>query len=242
MGEEGQANYHLTLREWPQSERPRERLIEHGPAFLSNAELLAIVLRTGMAGRTALSMAENLLAAFDGLAGVRGATITELVERQPGLGPAKAAQLKAALELGHRLAVVDQPPLHVGGAEDVAGLLMLVMAELEQEQLRVVLLNTKHDLIGTRVVYTGGLRTAVVRAGEVFREPIRQNASAIILAHNHPSGDPTPSPEDVNLTYRLVQLGKELDIDVIDHLIIGRGRWVSLRSKGLGFGNGRKSA
>ncbi|HVA23767.1 MAG TPA: DNA repair protein RadC [Chloroflexota bacterium] len=240
MGEEGQAAYHLTLREWPLSERPRERLIAHGPAYLSNAELLAIVLRTGMAGRTALSVAENLLARFGGLTGVRRATITELVDRQPGLGPAKAAQLKAALELGHRLSVVDQQPLHVGGADDVAGLLMLQMAELEQEQLRLVLLNTKNDVIGWPVVYTGGLRTTVVRGGEVFREAIRENASAIILAHNHPSGDPTPSPEDVRLTHQLVQLGKELDIDVIDHLIIGRGRWVSLRSKGLGFGNGRK--
>jgi len=239
MGEDGQAGYHLTLREWPQSERPRERLIEHGPAYLSNAELLAIVLRTGMAGRTALSVAENLLAAFGGLAGVRRATITELVQRQPGLGPAKAAQLKAALELGHRLSVAEQQPLHVGGAEDVAGLLMLQMAELEQEQLRLVLLNTKHDVIGWPVIFTGGLRTSIVRGGEVFREPIRENAAAIILVHNHPSGDPTPSPEDVKLTYQLVQLGKELDIDVIDHLIIGRGRWVSLRSKGLGFSKGR---
>ena len=236
MGEDTPANYHLTLREWPTSERPRERLIEHGPAYLSNAELLAIVLRTGMAGRTALSLAEALLAVFDGLPGVRRATVGELVDRQPGLGPAKAAQLKAALELGYRLSLVDQQPLHVNGADDVAGLLQLLMSDLEQEQLRVVLLNTKHDFIAAPVIYTGGLRTTVVRAGEVFREPIRQNASGIILAHNHPSGDPTPSPEDVQLTYRLVQLGKELDIDVVDHLIIGKGRWVSLRSKGLGWG------
>ncbi|HLQ34075.1 MAG TPA: DNA repair protein RadC [Chloroflexota bacterium] len=240
MGDETAANYHLTLREWPESERPRERLIAHGPSYLSNAELLAIVLRTGTAGKTVLSMAENLLAGQGGLAGLRRASVQELVARQLGLGPAKAAQLKAALELGHRLSVADQQPLHVGGAEDVAGLLMLQMADLEQEQLRLVLLNAKNDVISWPVVYTGGLRTAVVRAGEVFKEPIRQNASAIIVVHNHPSGDPTPSPEDVNLTHQLVQLGKQLDIDVIDHLIIGRGRWVSLRSKGLGFPNGRK--
>jgi DNA repair protein RadC len=224
MGDETAANYHLTLREWPESERPRERLIAHGPSYLSNAELLAIVLRTGTAGKTVLSMAENLLAGQGGLAGLRRASVQELVARQLGLGPAKA----------------DQQPLHVGGAEDVAGLLMLQMADLEQEQLRLVLLNAKNDVISWPVVYTGGLRTAVVRAGEVFKEPIRQNASAIIVVHNHPSGDPTPSPEDVNLTHQLVQLGKQLDIDVIDHLIIGRGRWVSLRSKGLGFPNGRK--
>jgi DNA repair protein RadC len=238
MGEAGEAGYHLTLREWPESERPRERLIEHGPAYLSNAELLAIVLRTGVQGRTALALAEMLLAAFGGLPGLRTASIPELTRGRIGLGPAKAAQLKAALELGHRLSAADQQPLRVGGADDVAGLLMVLMSELEQEQMRLVLLNTKYDMIASPVVYTGGLRTAIVRAGEVFREPIRQNASAMIVAHNHPSGDPTPSPEDVRLTYKLVQLGKELDIDVLDHLVIGRGRWVSLRSKGLGF-NGK---
>jgi DNA repair protein RadC len=237
MSDRGQADYHLTLREWPESERPRERLIAHGPAYLSNAELLAIILRTGIAGKTVLAVAENLLAGFGGLPGLRRAGVAELVAGQTGLGPAKAAQLKAALELGHRLTVMDSQPLHVNGAEDVAGLLMLQMAELEQEQLRLVLLNTKNDVIGWPVVYTGGLRTAVVRAGEVFKEPIRHNASGMIVVHNHPSGDPTPSPEDVHLTHRLVQLGRELDVDVVDHLIIGRGRWVSLRSKGLGFGN-----
>ncbi|HEX6512006.1 MAG TPA: JAB domain-containing protein, partial [Chloroflexota bacterium] len=108
-------------------------------------------------------------------------------------------------------------------------------ADLEQEQLRLVLLDAKNNVLGWPVVYSGGLRTAVVRVAEVFREPIRANASSMIVAHNHPSGDPTPSPEDVSLTHQLVTLGKQLDIEVIDHLIIGRGRWVSLRSKGLGF-------
>src|SRR5712691_1197031 len=176
MGDETAANYHLTLREWPESERPRERLIAHGPAYLSNAELLAIVLRTGLAGKTVLSVAENLLAGMGGLAGLRRASVKELVDHQPGLGPAKAAQLKAALELGHRLSVSDQQPLRVSAAEDVAGLLMLHMADLEQEQLRLVLLNAKNDMIGSPIVYTGGLRTALVRAGEVFKEPIRHNA------------------------------------------------------------------
>jgi DNA repair protein RadC len=235
MGEPAQAEQHLTLRDWPESERPRERLIAHGPGQLSNAELLAVVLRTGVSGKTVLSLAENLLAGFGGLPGLRRASVQELVERQPGLGPAKAAQLKAALELGHRLSVLAEQLPRIQQPEDVAGLLMLHMADLEQEQLRLVLLNTRHDIIGWPVVYSGGLRTAIVRPAEVFREPIRQNASAIILAHNHPSGDPTPSPEDVNLTFQVAQLGKQLDIEVLDHLVIGRGRWVSLRSKGLGF-------
>jgi DNA repair protein RadC len=231
--------YHLTLKDWPVSERPRERLLTSGPAYLSNAELLAIVLRTGVRGRTVLSLAENLLAAFGGLSGLRRASVQELTAGRAGLGPAKVAQLKAALELGHRLSMADQAPIHISGAEDVAGVLMLQMGDLEQEQLRLVLLNTKHDVIGWPVIYTGGLRTAVVRVADVFREPIRSAAAAIIVVHNHPSGDPTPSPDDVRLTHELVQLGKQLDIEVIDHLVIGRGRWVSLRSKGLGFPNQR---
>ncbi|HLY67551.1 MAG TPA: DNA repair protein RadC [Chloroflexota bacterium] len=241
MSENGAGDgYHLTLKEWPESERPRERLLAHGPAYLSNAELLAIVLRTGVRGKTVLTMAENLLASFGGLTGLRRATVEELVAGRSGLGKAKAAQLKAALELGHRLSLTDQEPLHVDGAESVANLLMLHMSDLQQEQLRVVLLDTKNNVLGWPVVYTGGLRTAVVRVAEVFREPIRHNASGIIVAHNHPSGDPTPSPEDVQLTYQLVQVGKQLDIDVLDHVIIGRGRWISLRSKGMGFTNGKK--
>jgi DNA repair protein RadC len=228
------AGYHLTLKDWPVSERPRERLLAHGPAYLSNGELLAIILRSGIRGKTVLSLAENLLAEFGGISGLRRASVQDLVARHQGLGPAKAAQLKAALELGHRLALVEQEPLHIGGAEDVAGLLMLHMSELDQEQMRLVLLNTRNDVIGWPVVFTGGLRTAIVRVADVFKEPIREAASAIILAHNHPSGDPTPSPEDVRLTVEVVKAGKLLDIDVIDHLVIGRGRWVSLRSKGLG--------
>jgi len=228
------SDYHLTLKDWPESERPRERLLAQGPAYLSSAELLAIVLREGVRGKTVLSLAEHLLAAFNGLAGLRRASVQELTG-VAGLGPAKAAQLKAALELGHRLSLADQQPLHIGGAEDVAALLMLQMADLEQEQMRLVLLNTRNDVIGWPVVFSGGLRSAVVRLAEIFREPIRQAASGIIMAHNHPSGDPTPSPEDVRLTHEAVKAGKMLDIDVIDHLVIGRGRWVSLRSKGLGF-------
>ncbi len=237
MADAARAEYHLSIKEWPASERPQERLLEHGPAYLSNAELLAVVLRSGTPGETVLALAERLLVEFNGLPGLRQAAVAELTGRR-GLGQVKAAQMKAALELGHRLSVADQQPLRVGAAEDVAGVLMLQMGELEQEQLRLVLLNTKNDVIGWPIVYTGGLRTAVVRVAEVFREPIRQSASGFIVAHNHPSGDPTPSPEDVRLTAELVRVGKMLDIDVIDHLVIGKGRWVSLRSKGLGFPGG----
>ncbi len=178
------ADYHLTMKEWPSSERPRERLLTHGPAYLSNAELLAIVLRTGTGRETVLALAEGILAEFGGLVGLLKASASELQGRN-GLGAAKTAQLKAALELGQRLAMVQEQPLRITSANDVAGALMLQMSELEQEQLRLVLLNTKNDVIGWPVVYTGGLRTAIVRLAEVFREPIRQSASGFIVAHNH---------------------------------------------------------
>jgi len=233
------ADYHLTLKEWPASEQPTERLLLHGPASLSNAELLAVLLRTGTEGETVLALAERLLATCGGLPGLREATVAELKQTR-GLGAVKAAKLKAALELANRLAVSDRLPLRVRGAEDVAGLLQVQMADLPHEQLRLVLLNSKNDVLGWPVVYTGGLRTNLVRLAEVFREPIRNAASAIILAHNHPSGDPTPSPEDVKLTEEAVVTGKLLDIDVLDHLIIGRARWVSLRSLGLGFNPKKK--
>jgi DNA repair protein RadC len=235
MAEAAREDYHLTLKEWPVSERPTERLLQHGPASLSNAELLAVLLRTGTDGETVLSMAERLLASFDGLPGLRQATVSELTKGVKGLGPVKAAQLKACLELANRLAAADKMLIRIHSAADVAGLLQMQMSDLPHEQLRLVLLNSKNDVLGWPVVYTGGLRMSVVRLAEVFREPIRNAASAIILAHNHPSGDPTPSPEDVKLTEEAVVTGKLLDIDVIDHLVIGRGRWVSLRSLGLGF-------
>ncbi|MDE3075956.1 MAG: DNA repair protein RadC [Chloroflexota bacterium] len=234
MGEQTGSSYRLTIKEWPSSEQPRERLLAHGPAYLSNAELLAIVLRTGTVRETVLALAEGLLAEHGGLSGLRKASAAEL-QRRHGLGAAKTAQLQAALELGQRLAMIQEQPMRVSSAADVAGALMLQMGELDQEQLRLVLLNAKNDVIGWPVVATGGLRTAMIRLGDVFREPIRQAASAFILAHNHPSGDPAPSPEDVQLTRDVVKVGKLLDIDVIDHLVIGRGRWLSLRSLKLGF-------
>ena len=153
-----------------------------------------------------------------------------------GIGEAKAAQIKAALELGRRLqlAAPNERP-QIRGPEDVANLLMLDMGLLEQEHLRTVLLDTKNNVLRVVNVYTGSLNTAVVRVGEVFREAIRANCAAIIVVHNHPSGDPTPSPEDVQVTETLVAAGKLLDIEVLDHVVIGRNRYVSLKERGLGF-------
>ena len=183
-------------------------------------------------------MAERLLASFGGISGLRKASLPELRHAR-GIGPVKAAQIAALLELANRMLAAEQQLLHISSPADAAGMLMLQMADLPQEQLRLVLVNSKNDVLGWPVVFTGGLRMAVVRLAEVFREPIRHGASGFIMAHNHPSGDPTPSPEDVKLTHEAHVTGKLLDIDLLDHIIIGRGRWISMRALGLGF-DGKK--
>lgn len=226
----------LMIRDLPDSERPRERLLAAGAQALSEAELLAIILRTGVRGTSAIALAQHLLSTFGGLRGLARTTPLELQQQVKGLGPAKAAQLMAALEIGRRLAraTPDERP-KVTSPEDAATLLMPDMAHLEQEVMRVILLDTRNHVMGITTVYRGSLNTAVVRVGELFRDAVRTNAAAIIVAHNHPSGDPTPSPEDVRVTRDLVAAGRLLDIKVLDHLVIGHNRWVSLRERGLGF-------
>ncbi|HOG47305.1 MAG TPA: DNA repair protein RadC [Anaerolineae bacterium] len=227
--------YRPTIKELPTSERPRERLQSYGPGALSTAELLAIILRTGMGGHNVLALSSSLLARFHGLGGLAKASLLELCQER-GLGLAKACQLKAAMELGRRMLIAspdDRP--QVRSPEDAANLILLEMAFLEQEHLRVILLDTKSYVQAINTVYVGNVNTALVRVAEVFREAVRSNAPSLIVAHNHPSGDPTPSPEDVHVTEQIVAAGKLLDIDVLDHLIIGCQRYVSLKERGLGF-------
>lgn len=227
--------YRLMLREMSPDERPRERLKLRGPSALSDGDLLAIILNTGIKGETVTDLSQRLLAHHGGLRGLYRLEISELAKIR-GLGDAKAVHLKAALELGRRLAALspeDRP--QVTSPDDIANLLQIEMAALEQEQLRVVLLDTKHRILGTRTVYQGSVNQAQVRIGEIYRDAVRQNATAIVAAHNHPSGDPTPSAADVSLTVEMVRAGEMLDIDLLDHLIIGQGRWLSLRRLGLGF-------
>jgi len=230
--------YRLMLREMAPDERPREKLKLRGPSALSDGDLLAIILNTGIVGETVTDVSQRLLAEYGGLRGLFQMDVAEL-SRIRGLGDAKSVRLKAALELGRRLAALspDARP-QVGSPEDIANLLHIEMAALEQEQLRVVLLDTKHRILGTRTVYQGSVNQAQVRVAEVFRDAIRQNATAIVAVHNHPSGDPTPSAADVALTVEIVAAGRLLDIELLDHLIIGQGRWVSMKRLGLGFGKG----
>jgi len=235
MVTEALIEYYPTIKELPEGERPRERLEHYGPAALSVAELLAIILRTGTRDENVIRLAQRLITAYGGLAGLARAPFSELVAIK-GVGPAKATQLKAAFELGRRLLVAapHERPM-VKSPADAANLLMMEMGMLEQEHLRTVLLDSKNHVLKIHTVYIGSLNTAVLRVGELFREAVRLNCAALIVAHNHPSGDPTPSAEDVGVTRQIVEAGKLLNIDVLDHLVIGQQRWVSLKERGLGF-------
>ena len=235
MGEQKRTEYQPMIRDMPQNLRPRERLVQAGESALSTSELLAIILRTGTDGENVLSMATRLLSRFGGLPGLARASFAEL-EEQRGIGPAKSAQLKAALELGRRmlLATPEDRPV-VRSPTDVAQLLIAQMGHLDQEHFRVVFLDTRNRVLGSETVYIGSLNASYIRVAEAFRGAVRRNCAAVIVAHNHPSGDPTPSPEDVAVTRQLVDAGRLLDIEVLDHLVVGLQRFVSLRERGLGF-------
>ncbi len=216
-----------------ESDRPRERLEALGAQALTNAELIAILLRVGVRGENAVEVGQRLLKRFGGLQGLHRAPFKELMN-QYGVGEAKASQIKAAIELGRRLTVEapeEKPTIH--SPADAAALVQYEMSALEQEHLRVILLDRRNRALEIVEVYKGSVNSAQVRVGELFKEAIRINASSLIVAHNHPSGDPTPSPDDVAVTRAIVQAGKLLDIDVLDHLVIGAGKFVSLKEKGL---------
>lgn len=222
------------LRQLPPADRPRERLVQHGADKLSSGELLAILLVHGRRGASALALGQQLLARH-GLAGLARVSVPELAAT-PGCGLVKACQIKAALELGRRVALHEpQAAVRIGSPADAARLLGPEMSMLDQEHLRVMLLTVKNQLIAVHEVYKGSVNASLVRVCEVFREAIRWNSPTIIVAHNHPSGDPEPSLEDVRVTEQIVAAGKLLGIEVLDHLVFGQQRWVSLREQGLGF-------
>jgi DNA repair protein RadC len=228
-------DYNLRLREMPESERPRERLRDFGASALSNAELIAILLGTGSKGENVLSLATRLLSKFGGLNGLARLNDAEL-RGERGLGAAKAAQLKAALEIGIRLASTHpEERVVVRSPRDVAGLLQTEMSLLSQESLRVVLLNTKNQVMRIHEVYHGNVSSALVRPSEVYREAVRDNAPQIIAVHNHPSGDSTPSSDDVAVTADLVRAGDLLEIELLDHIVFGHGTWISMKERKLGF-------
>jgi DNA repair protein RadC len=217
------------------SERPRERLEHLGPAALTEAELLAILLRVGVEGENAVQLGTRLLQELGGLPGIQKASFTEVCQ-QRGVGPAKAAQIKAAIELGGRMSRAK--PLvrdTIHSPADVFDRVGFEMSALDQEHLRVLDLDTRNRIIHEHNLYIGSLNSSTVRVAELFRSAIQRNAASIIIVHNHPSGDPSPSPEDVTLTRTVIQSGKLLDIPLLDHVVIGQGKFISMKEKGLAF-------
>ena len=222
------------ITDFAEAERPRERLARLGPKSLSNAELLAILLRVGVKGENAVQVAQRLLNTFEGVLGLHKATFDEVCNEH-GISTAKAAQIKAALELGYRMEKEAIEQERIQSPEQAAQLILYEMSALDQEELWVILLNTRNHVLMVETIYRGSLNASQVRVGELFKSAVRRNAASIIVAHNHPSGDPTPSPDDIAVTRAIVEAGKLLDIDVLDHLVIGGGKFISLKQRGLGF-------
>ncbi|MDR3270088.1 MAG: DNA repair protein RadC [Peptococcaceae bacterium] len=221
------------LKDMPEELFPRERLLHYGSESLSNGEILAIILRTGVKGENVLNLAERILSESGGITGLAKLSVHEMMQVS-GLGKAKAAGLKAALELGKRAAATDpQARPVIRTPQDAAGLVMEEMRYLDREHFRVMTLNVKNHVLGISPISIGSLNESLVHPRECFKEAIRRNAHAIILLHNHPSGDPAPSQEDRNVTRRLMEGGKLLGIQVIDHIIIGDNRYISLKAEGL---------
>ncbi len=225
--------YFPRIKELPEDLRPRERMLEAGPQALSNAELLAILLRTGTKEESALQMAHRILSIEGGLRFLGDVPLKEL-QSIKGIGLAKASQIKAAVELGLRIVSLkgEMRPI-IKSPADVANFVMNDMRFLDREHFQVICLNTKNHITDRETVSIGGLASSLVHPREVFKNPIKKSAAAIILIHNHPSGDPTPSSEDLEVTRRLVEAGRILGIDVLDHVVIGDNRYCSLKEKGV---------
>jgi len=215
----------------PESQRPINRIREVGPQALSIIEVLSVLL-----GQTSLEVASRIVAEFPTLGELVQATALQLAEIQ-GVGPVSAAKIHAALELGRRFVLESTPAgrYDVRQPEHIANLIIPLIGHAAQENFVVVCLNTRNQVLYQRILYTGTLNTTLVRMAEVFEDAVQRKAAAIIIAHNHPSGNAEPSPEDISLTRRLVDAGKILEIDLLDHLVVAGNRWISLRQRGLGF-------
>lgn len=223
----------LLIRDVPEEERPRERMKRFGAEALSNSELLAILLRTGVKGQSVLQLSDQIINRAGSLRALLEMDLEEL-KGIKGVGEAKAIQIKAGLELGRRLSrgnLLER--VRITGPQDAADYMMDALRYLHQEHFVALYLNTKNQVIGQETLFVGTLNSSLVHPREVFREAIRKSAASLILLHNHPSGDPTPSKEDLDVTKRLVESGRLLGIEVLDHLVIGDGTYVSLKERGL---------
>ena len=223
----------MAIESWPAAERPRERLYCNGPEALADAELLAIQLGSGARGKSAIDVAREMLAVYGSLADVAGREVAEL-EKLCGVGPAKAARLVSAFELTRRLrARVPGARVILSGPAEVYAAFGPLMEDLMREVFRIALLDAQNGLLRDRVISQGTLSASLVHPREVFKPAILESAASVILLHNHPSGDPTPSREDIRLTRQLVECARLLDLRIHDHLVIGHGRFVSLAERGI---------
>ncbi len=224
--------YHTSIKELPVDMRPREKMLAKGEEYLTEAELLAILLGSGTSKLSAIELAQHLLQKYDGLRLFKTLTIQEMLEHE-GIGLAKAARIRAAAELGRRLALMSNQQQQIKSPEDVKNYVMEDMRYYDREHFKCLYLNRKNQVISLETISIGGLANSLVHPREVFKPAVKRSAAAVILIHNHPSGDPTPSKEDINITKRLIESGKLLGIEVLDHVIIGDGRYVSLKASNV---------
>lgn len=223
----------MRLKDLPQNERPRERLLKYGPEVLSNSELLAIVLRTGTVKENVMNLSNRVLCESGGINGLLSLLPEEIMNLK-GIGSAKASQIAAIGELSKRLkAFRSGEQFKISEPKDAASLVMEEMRYLKEEHLKVIMLNTKNIVIGSKDVSVGSLNSSIVHPREIFLEAIKKSSAAIVICHNHPSGDPTPSPEDINVTKRIKECGKLLGIELLDHIVIGNGIYISLKEKNV---------
>lgn len=225
-------DYPVMIRDVPEEERPRERLVNKGAQSLSNQELLAIILRTGTINESVLQVSQRVLQYFEGLRLLKNASIEELMQIK-GIGKAKAIQILASLELGQRIVQLHPDEKYtIRSPEDGANYVMEELRFLQQEHFVTVYLNTKNQVLHKQTVFIGSLNASIVHPREVYKEAIRRSAASVICFHNHPSGDPSPSREDIEVTKRLAESGKLLGIELLDHIIIGDKQYVSLKERG----------
>jgi len=222
----------VKMKDVPKEERPRERLLKYGESHLSNQEILAILIGSGTKKESVMDLSNRVLMHFEGLKLLSDATIEELTAIK-GIGEAKGISILAALELGRRLQQYKPEKTYIiRSPEDGADYVMEEMRNLNQEHLVVLFLNTKNQIIHRETIFIGSLNASIVHPREIYREAVKRSAASIICAHNHPSGDPTPSQEDIHVTRRLVEAGKIMGIELLDHLVIGDHSFTSLKEKG----------
>ncbi|MHA6259323.1 RadC family protein [Sporosarcina sp. CAU 1771] len=222
----------MMIRDVHIADRPRERLIRQGASSLSNQELIAILLRTGTRQESVLVLANRILSTFDKIQDLKDATIEEFMTVK-GVGEAKAVQLLAAAEIGKRIYQKHSEGRYtIRSPEDAAAYLMTDMSSLNQEHFVVLFLNVKNEVLHKQTIFIGSLNSSIVHPRDIFREAVKRSAASLICAHNHPSGNPAPSPEDIEVTKRLMEAGSVMGIEVIDHVIIGNHKFISLKEKG----------